>query len=698
VSAASDYARAVALFQSGRFAEAEPILRAAVAAQPRFPEALQALGAALSAQGRAAEGIEWFDRARALRPSDPGLLHNRAQALFGLGRWEDARADLERALRLKADLHPAWNLLGGVLAQLRDSAGAERAYRRALALKPRHPETHYNLGLCYQEAGRNDDAIACYRKALELRPAFAQAHNNLANALKARGALDEAMVHYREAMRLDPHLADAFSNLGMALQERGRAEEALPLLERALELRPQSPAVLNNLGIAYLERGRPLDAVAAYERALALAPDFHEARTHLGNALAALGEPGRAIACYEAVIAKSPGNADAHSNLGIVLQERGDLDAAAASYARALEARPDHADALNNQGYLLQEQGRRAEAIALYQRALQANPNSARAAYNLALAHLYEGDFERGWELHEARFATSPPVALARAFGVPVLARGDLGQGYTIAIWPEQGVGDQLVYSTLAAELAARGERFVLEVDRRLKPAFARAHPDWRVVTREDSAEAFAACDRHIAVGSLPRLLRPSAASFAAQPRALLEADPTRVQAYRSRVAPSGERVIGIAWRSFQPKARGHVVRRKSAPLDAFRALSASPGVRLLDLQYGDTAQEREAFARAGGALQRLDDLDLFNDLDGLLAAIGACDLVVTTSNVTAHLAGALGKRTLLVYLAGQAPFHYWVPREGDRSLWYPSIELLSAPELDTWERVFERVHERIDA
>jgi ADP-heptose:LPS heptosyltransferase len=171
-------------------------------------------------------------------------------------------------------------------------------------------------------------------------------------------------------------------------------------------------------------------------------------------------------------------------------------------------------------------------------------------------------------------------------------------------------------------------------------------------------------------------------------------ADAARVREYRARLAAAGAPVIGISWRSFQPKLRGHIARKKSAPLEAFGALSRQ--ACLVDLQYGDTTADREAFARAGGRLERLDELDLFNDLDGLLAAIEACDLVVTTSNVTAHLGGALGKRTLLVYLAAIPPFHYWVPRANGRSLWYPSVEIVTGPQVDRWERALELAAERI--
>ncbi|MGZ5659726.1 MAG: hypothetical protein ACXWG6_00095, partial [Usitatibacter sp.] len=62
--------------------------------------------------------------------------------------------------------------------------------------------------------------------------------------------------------------------------------------------------------------------------------------------------------------------------------------------------------------------------------------------------------------------------------------------------------------------------------------------------------------------------------------------------------------------------------------------------------------------------------------------------LVITTSNVTAHLAGALGKRTLLVYLRAEPPFHYWATDASGRCLWYPAITIVTGRDVATWEGV----------
>ena len=109
------------------------------------------------------------------------------------------------------------------------------------------------------------------------------------------------------------------------------------------------------------------------------------------------------------------------------------------------------------------------------------------------------------------------------------------------------------------------------------------------------------------------------------------------------------------------------------------------PGVRFVDLQYGDTAAERTELASSlGVTLQHVPDLDLFDDLDGLAALVAACDAVVTVSNTTAHLAGALGVPVSVLVPSGNGRLWYW--GTGDRTGWYPSMRLYRQPAGGAWE------------
>ena len=416
---------------------------------------------------------------------------------------------------------------------------------------------------------------------------------------------------------------------------------------------------------------------------------------HLLSVIAAhRGQHERSAEMATRALQLDPRHVEALCNRGAALRALCRFAEALSDYSRALELAPRSADALNGRGVALAALNRHAEAIDCYDRALLIEPTFPQARFNRSMSRLMTRDFIGGWEDYEARWEGSDRPSPRRPFAVPRLEAWD--PAARVALWTEQGIGDQLLFSSLACELAGVGQPFVLEVDPRLMPAFVRTHPDWQLVAAPAAPAAFTGCDLHLPIGSLPRLLRPDLESFARQPATLLAADPVRAAAYRSRLAEGEALLVGISWRSFQPRKRRYYELRKSAPLMTWRELSTRRGVRLVDLQYGDTAEERAAFAAAGGRLGRLDELDLFNDLDGVLAAIAACDLVVTTSNVTAHLAGALGKRTLLIYLGANPTFHYWVPDERGRSPWYPTVEIVTDAGLEDWPALMERVARRM--
>ena len=78
--------------------------------------------------------------------------------------------------------------------------------------------------------------------------------------------------------------------------------------------------------------------------------------------------------------------------------------------------------------------------------------------------------------------------------------------------------------------------------------------------------------------------------------------------------------------------------------------------------------------------------VNLKEDLDGLAALIELCDLVVSTSNVTIHMAGALGKPRVLLPFAAT----FWWLIERTDSLWYPSVKLYRQKSLQDWSEVLE--------
>jgi hypothetical protein len=328
----------------------------------------------------------------------------------------------------------------------------------------------------------------------------------------------------------------------------------------------------------------------------------------------------------------------------------------------------------------------------LYERALGARPEFADPRGNLSLIALREQDFARGWDGHEHRFYLDGGSGEPARFGLPRLRAEDLAKARRVAVWKEHGVGDQILFSTLLPEFVERGIEAVVETDERLVEIYQRSLPELCFVTPEGMEAAARDCDCQVPLASLGGFFRRNLGSFARQPRSLLRPDLERVHAVRAELPG---RALGISWRTFQSVRRRYLQQRKSIPLERFGVFD-HPAVTLVDLQYGDVAAEREAFdARYPGLRHDPAGIDRFSDLEGLIAAIAACDIIVTGSNVTAHLAGAIGKRTWLAYLGANAPFHYWVPGSDGRSIWYPSVEIVTRAEWTDWLPLFEHLRAR---
>ncbi|OGA23491.1 MAG: hypothetical protein A3I02_13265 [Betaproteobacteria bacterium RIFCSPLOWO2_02_FULL_67_26] len=501
-----------------------------------------------------------------------------------------------------------------------------------------------------------------------------------------------------------PGSAGALRLLGILRLEGGRAADAIPLLREALQAGPENLDGLDALAAACAAIGDYRQAEELVRRALAVDGSRPVAHFRLGMALASQGRWSEAASAFEAAIALEPRYAEAHHNLGDALTKLLRPQDAIACFRRALAIDSANPDTHNSLGFALQELRLWGAATRHYQRALALDPDFSKAHYNLALARLFHHDFEHGWPEYEQRLNCKPIRAtlrkrldtLDRYEHLPRWQGPSAAGGGEVAIWAEQGIGDQILFSTLIPELIASGVRFVYEVDRRLLPAYERALPGARFVPLDDPPqEALQRVERVLLAGSLPGLYRRSRADFDRQPARLLGALPERVAHYRRRLdAPGPGLKVALAWSSTR---EDWWAQKKSARLADFTPLLELPGVRFVDVQYGDTAAERDAVAAATGLRPlRFDEVSYFNDLEELLAILEACDLVITTSNATAHFAGALGKRTWLLYLAGQPPFHYWAPGEDHRALWYPAVEILTAVQHADWPSLVQMVAARL--
>ena len=146
---------------------------------------------------------------------------------------------------------------------------------------------------------------------------------------------------------------------------------------------------------------------------------------------------------------------------------------------------------------------------------------------------------------------------------------------------------------------------------------------------------------------------------------------------------------IGLSWRSGNPRFGT----AKSLALTDFEPVLETPNSVFIDLQYGDTTDERGALERScGRTLHHDTDIDSLADLDAFAAQVAAMDLVITASNTTAHMAGALGVPCWVLVPTGPGLLWYWF-LDRSASPWYPSPRLFRQAAPGDWAPVVQQVN-----
>ena len=240
----------------------------------------------------------------------------------------------------------------------------------------------------------------------------------------------------------------------------------------------------------------------------------------------------------------------------------------------------------------------------------------------------------------------------------------------------------------LVPEAFKRCETLSVYLDPRLIPLCKRSMPGINFKEYKEKIEE--EVDYHLPMGSLPRLFRNSEKDFDRTVKGYLKADKNRVELLREELGLKGKRVIGISWKSTKSLNKA----KKSLELMELAPVFKDLDVVFLNLQYGDVDKEIREFKKATGIeILQCASVDNRLDLEGLAALIEMCDLVVSTSNVTIHLAGALAKETwvLLPFVAG---FWWFIDRSD--SLWYPTLKLYRQKKFGDWFTMYSEIASKL--
>jgi tetratricopeptide (TPR) repeat protein len=360
------------LAKSGKYEAASIEYLNAIKLTPSSADAHEKLADAATRNRDARTAVNEMLRVAELKPSDPAAQVRAASVYLLAGRFEDARARAQAALKLDeadADAHIA---LAQALAGLKDQTRSEAELREAVKLAPDAPKPHVALAGALWSAGRPADAEAELRRAVALGPQDVGANRALALLLMATKRAPEAepfwttvahapngipfaRVDYLSAMNrladAERELTDLVSHdstrdaarirLAAVQYAMNKRDAAHDTLRAVLQRAPANvPALL--LNARFFQTERKLDeALRAAQAAVAADAAHSEPLIVEAGVYAALGDETRAVQALESALKIAPGDPSPYVAIARVRLANGHAQEAVQAADRARQAMPD---------------------------------------------------------------------------------------------------------------------------------------------------------------------------------------------------------------------------------------------------------------------------------------------------------------------------------------------------------------------
>ncbi|GAB5517771.1 MAG: hypothetical protein RhofKO_00220 [Rhodothermales bacterium] len=337
--------------------------------------------------------MTWTVRAENLAPEHPTIAAKRGTIFYVLGRYAEAREQLEEAVAKNPSVAAWWMVLGDVAFQQERFEDALGFYSRSVAVEPT-PQAWHGAANAHWELDQVDDARIACEQAIVADSTYAPAHSSLADVLEEQGELEPALTYASDALRLEPSNATyrtqvgvllfkterwvpaantlypvverqpwnytALFTIGQALQQLGHTEPAaeflkqasvaqqqdtqLRLAQQSAALQPTSAEAQVKVAELFLEMGREAEAVQAFMRVQLLKPENLGIQHTIASLLLSLGEREEARRRYGSILAQDSSYVEAAVSLGAMLYEEGQPDAARALWRTSLKRAPENAN------------------------------------------------------------------------------------------------------------------------------------------------------------------------------------------------------------------------------------------------------------------------------------------------------------------------------------------------------------------
>lgn len=554
---------------------------------------------------------------------------------FQNGSLDESQQKLEKLLKIQSNNVDVLFILAVIYGIKKNHQAAMVLLEKAVKKQPNNSDINLNLAKAYLELDFNSKAIKLLEKIVRINSNNTEAWNYYGLSLLKVGENNKALECFNKAININENHTHALLNKSIALNNNGEFEKALELINSLIKKDEKNIIILFNKGVFLLKKELYEDSIILFNRCIEINQFCSDAYCHRGIALQKVGSIKESLIDFDKCLEMDDKNLKCLINKGISLYYIKELD----------------------------------NAKKLFEHVINLNPSNEDAHYNLSLVLLENLDFDQGWKEYEYRFNASN-FKTKNEFQNLKKWSGELSIN-NLLIWSEQGIGDQILFLTVLNDITIDFNKITLLVPLKLVDIVSEIFPNIKVIS-EIGNEDLNKFDAQLPIGGLAALYRNSINKFPKKVE-LLKINNIKNSAINKFIQNTEGLKIGISWKSTNDNYGKH----KSIELCELVNFALDRKLTFINLQYGNVFDEISSVNQNSNHIINIcHEVDLYDDLRGLLELIHNCDIVITTSNTTAHMVGAMGKEAILLIPYSYGSLWYW-NEVNAHSLWYPSIKIL---------------------
>ena len=258
-----------------RWAEAEAGFR--MLAQSGDGRGITGLADCKIAQGQPAAAVKLLEQELAQHPDRDAYRLALSEVQLQMGKFQEARAQLEQLVRRNPGFTDAVIRLGTVESKLGDKAAALENFHKAHQMQPSNTTAALGYAMLLEEAGQTEQARTAYEDLLKVDRENPTALNNLAYLKAEQGVdLDQALGYAQRALQRSPTDPNISDTLGLIYIRKKLTSQAVQVLRDLVARVPDNPSFHLHLGMALYDAGEKQLAKKELEKALQHKPSAAE--------------------------------------------------------------------------------------------------------------------------------------------------------------------------------------------------------------------------------------------------------------------------------------------------------------------------------------------------------------------------------------------------------------------------------------